>query len=281
MEQMNTMVPNQIVFTILLLTLLLSCDEKRNEFIRKENSLIKKEYYKNGQINKITKYSLDTMKNGSTMEFYQTGQIKRQSFYVNGELNSEDSLFHKSGLLSIYQYWTNGKLIGNAYHYYDAARPMVVGQNGDTSIMLIPKIKKFISYNQPGVSAFETDYNIDETVISYEGHGILSVYESNDTNNNDLSLKLRVAYPPLSDRKLLISLNYKNITTSPYVEYDISKFESLVDYLFIPEKVADSYAFCFIYNINAWKGSEQTSDTVQVFYRPGADKNNRLRMIYR
>ena len=136
----NTNLTLMTVFKLMCcitLFLLAGCQSNKHEVITKWNNgntkveriysdpphvYIEKEYYESGQLKHASRF-IDSLKNGEDVGYYENGQLAGKAVYKNGKINGPVMELHKNGNVMFTGNQVDGKLNGTATHYYDNGKP--------------------------------------------------------------------------------------------------------------------------------------------------------------
>ena len=100
-----------------------------------------KEYYNNGQLKFESEY-LNGKIMGKRKEYYENGKLKFEGEYLNGKRNGKGKEYNDKGnLLFEGEYFNDNRLNGKEYEYEYFEREEYCGGTGDYYTVSIPYIK--------------------------------------------------------------------------------------------------------------------------------------------
>ena len=105
------MKPTKSIYILLSLFLISNCGENLIEEVKErydDGNMKVVEYYKKDGDNKILV---------KQREYYKTGEVEEENYFVNGKLEGSHTEYYKSGQIEEEGTFKNGKLEGKYIHY--------------------------------------------------------------------------------------------------------------------------------------------------------------------
>jgi hypothetical protein len=165
------------------------------------------DFYENGQVKTIYEMKLDEhdkiIFHGVVKEFYDTGELKMESSYLDNSLNGSVKFYYNDGKLETEGTYLAGHIIDESKSYYN---------NGN--------LKYYVFRDRDGNTRYYREYNKLGQLVKEEGNAIAYVLYSSDNSNvkigDTITSKYKVANPPntVIDLKLLVdndNLDLKNL----------------------------------------------------------------------
>lgn len=110
-------------------------------------------FYENAKIKSIETWKNDTLLKETA--WYESGNLKSEGVYKNGELDSIYTEYYKDGKLRLQQQYKNGKKNGKYFSYYSNGQKYVIGNYSDNE-----PLGKFQYYTKEGVYKGENEFKI-------------------------------------------------------------------------------------------------------------------------
>lgn len=150
--------------------------------LRKNDSEIIKEYYDNGNVKRETTYS-DGQPHGIEKWYFPTGELKTTLYYQEGIENGEMLTYYQNGNVESRRFWKNGIKDKYGFYYY-----------------LDRSVKKFLYFDYFGDLVFEVNYNLNKETEVVKGTGpLINIYSTdnaiNISENNKYSINFLVTKP--------------------------------------------------------------------------------------
>lgn len=141
-----------------------SCQNKQNTQVPSESQEIK-EIYGTGETSR-TYTRINGKIVGKMMDYYPSGTIKGERFFIDGNQDGKTTIFYESGAVKEVQYYINGLKNGGDTLFYESGKLQYVSDFKDEK-----KNGYLRKWDETGSLVYEAKFAMD-TLIEVEGKSV-------------------------------------------------------------------------------------------------------------
>lgn len=177
------------------------------KIIEREGKLM--EYiYINNNLKEQNALSPDSVKNGRSLKYYDNGEVKRESNYVNGILDGYEFEYFENGNIKSRKVWEKGILFGEHEEYFDGITEIYreINEEGDTVDAKQPLVRLYSVHGLDGQIAYQREYDSAGKLLNETGSTILfTKLESFEITKQDtLDIQFYIASPDWVTREFYV-----------------------------------------------------------------------------
>ena len=109
------------------------------------------------------------------LNYYDDGTLKSKIGLVDGQENGFGFIYYKSGRINHMVYWSNGKILGHQYSYYDLA---------NSNSKMAGPLKEYAFLEDNGEFSFSCGFESDGA-LGYKKGSLIVAYDINISDNNE------------------------------------------------------------------------------------------------
>jgi antitoxin component YwqK of YwqJK toxin-antitoxin module len=164
------------LLNVVFLILVYSCSKSRDEISYIDGKLVLKTFYTSGKLKEVSFLSLDSIRNGISVQYYENGDTAVISRYLKGLKDSVETEFYITGELKGLRSWFKNQLWNEYIEYYDGLKDVYFTEmDGDTVKVVEPLVKSYSVYSYTGDIKYQRKFDKKGILISESGNAILIV----------------------------------------------------------------------------------------------------------
>jgi hypothetical protein len=165
-----------ILLILSIVTIMYACYNKQEEISYIKGKLALKAYYPSGKLKEISFLNIDSLKDGISIQYYESGDTAVISRYFNGQKDSIETEFYESGELKSLRSWNKSLLWREYIIYHDGLKFIYYTElDGDTVEIEEPLTKIFSVYNHLNEVLYQREFDEAGKLIEEQGNAIVFV----------------------------------------------------------------------------------------------------------
>ena len=200
----------RVTSVIGILIVLVSCmHSAKDKYYKEGDELFEKRFFETGEVQIISRLNADSIKDGLTIHFNESGDTVQVTNYSNGKKDSVETKFYALGRIKSIQRWKNGIAFGDYVRYFDGLEDTYLTElDGDTVEVSEPLISSYDVYNHLGKLRYRREYNESGELIKESGNAILfNKLESTSISIGDtLNVQFYLASPKWVERTFWVNI---------------------------------------------------------------------------